>query len=428
MSMAATFATWMIAAALGMPVGYTLILASVAFFAAGGNTLALNFAMDQMLDSINNFILLAVPFFVLTGNIMNGGGVTDRIFTFAKALVGHFQGGLAHVNIFASLVFSGMSGSALADAGGLGQLEIKSMRDAGYDESFAAGITAASCIIGPIIPPSTSLIVYAVVANQSVEQLFIAGFLPGVLIALMLMIMSAIIAKRRNYPREPKPTLREIAVAFRRAFLALMTPVIILYGIFAGVFTPTEAAVVAATYSSLLGFFVYKELTLGKFYHIVVDSVKTAGTIALLVLGVSIFGWIIAREQMPQAVAKLFLGYTDSPLTLLFMINLLLLFLGMFIDALPLLVVLVPILLPTVTQAGVNLVHFGLVVVFNLMIGILTPPMGTALFVVCRVGNIPFKTMVRGVVPFLIPLIITLVLLTIFPEISLFLPKLLTQR
>ncbi len=428
MSMAAIFAVWMVAAALGMPVGYTLILASTAFFIAGGNTLALNFAMDQMLDSINNFILLAVPFFVLTGNIMNGGGVTDRIFTFAKALVGHFQGGLAHVNIFASLVFSGMSGSALADAGGLGQLEIKSMRDAGYDDSFAGGITAASCIIGPIIPPSTSLIVYAVVANQSVEQLFIAGFLPGVLIALMLMIMSSIIAKRRGYPREPRPTLREIVTAFRRAFLALMTPVIILYGIFAGVFTPTEAAVVAATYSSLLGFFVYRELTLRKFYHIVVDSVKTAGTIALLVLGVSIFGWIIAREQMPQAVAKLFLTYTDSPITLLFMINLLLLFLGMFIDALPLLVVLVPILLPTVTLAGVNLVHFGLVVVFNLMIGILTPPMGTALFVVCRVGNIPFKTMVRGVVPFLIPLVITLVLLTVFPEISLFLPRLLTGR
>ncbi|MDR1534739.1 MAG: TRAP transporter large permease [Planctomycetota bacterium] len=423
-----TFLVWMSACALGVPVGYTFMLASLFFFVMGGNMLVLNFALDQMLEGINNFILLAVPFFVLTGNIMNGGGVTDRIFTFAKALVGHLRGGLAHVNIFASLVFSGMSGSALADAGGLGQLEIKSMRDAGYDDAFSGGITAASCIIGPIIPPSTSLIVYAVVANQSVEQLFIAGFLPGVLIAVMLMIMSAIIARRRNYPRERKASAGEILLAFKRAFFALMTPVIILAGIFTGVFTPTEAAVVAASYSTLLGFFVYRELNPRKFYHIIADSVKTAGTIALVVLGVSIFNWILAREQMPQAVAAVFMGYADSPLTLLLVINLLLLFLGMFIDALASLVVLVPILLPMVQQAGVNLVHFGLVVVFNLMIGILTPPMGTALFVVCRVGNIPFKTLVRGVAPFLIPLLATLLLLTAFPEISLFLPKLLTGR
>ncbi|MBQ9495849.1 MAG: TRAP transporter large permease [Treponema sp.] len=419
------FLLWFILLFLGVHVGYSLIIVSLVFFAATGNMLLLPFALKEMLAGINNFTLLAVPFFVLAGNLMNGGGVTNRIFRFARAMIGHRKGGLAHVNVMASLIFSGMSGSALADAGGLGQLEIKSMRDAGYDDGFAGGITAASCIIGPLIPPSTPLIIYAVVADQSVEKLFMAGFLPGLLVTLMLMLMCSILAHRRNYPAEPKCTAKERWNAFRDSVWALLTPVFILLGIFSGIVTPTEAAVVAAAYTTVLGFFVYKELTLKKFFLLVLESVKTTGTIVMMILGVTLFGWIIAREQMPLRVAAFFMKFASNPITLMLMINVLLLFLGTVIDALPLLIILVPILLPAVVSAGIHPIHFGVVVIFNLMIGILTPPMGTALFVVSRVGNMPFKTLVKGVVPFLIPLLITLALLSVFPKITLLLPTLL---
>ena len=426
MQMALTFVLWFILIMLGVHVGYALIMASVFFFVTSGGWNLLPFALEQMFNGINSQTLLAVPFFVLAGNLMNGGGVTTRIFDFAASMIGHRKGGLAHVNVLASLIFSGMSGSALADAGGLGQLEIKSMKDAGFDEGFAGGITAASCIIGPLVPPSTPLIIYAVLANQSVEKLFMAGFLPGLLTTAALMIMCSILSHKRNYPSEPKRSWSYRANSFKKSFWALLTPVIILVGIFSGYFTPTEAAVFAALYTMVLGFFVYKELTLKNFFKICLDSIKTSGTIVLMMLGVTLFQFVISREQMPQAIATFFTSHVSSKLTLLLMINIVLLILGTCIDALPLQMILVPILLPAVLAYGINPIHFGVVVIFNLMIGILTPPMGTALFVVARVGNMKFKTLMKGVVPFLIPLIITLILLNIFPQITLLLPTLLT--
>lgn len=426
MQMVLTFVLWFILIMLGVHVGYALIMASVFFFAASGGWNLVPFALEQMFNGVNSQTLLAVPFFVLAGNLMNGGGVTTRIFDFAASMIGHRKGGLAHVNVVASLIFSGMSGSALADAGGLGQLEIKSMKDAGFDEGFAGGITAASCIIGPLVPPSTPLIIYAVLANQSVEKLFMAGFLPGLLTTAALMIMCSILSHKRNYPSEPKRSWSYRANSFRKSFWALLTPVIILIGIFTGYFTPTEAAVVAALYTMILGFFVYKELTLDSFFKICIDSIKTSGTIVLMILGVTLFQFVISREQMPQAIATFFTSHVSSKLTLLLMINIVLLILGTCIDALPLQMILVPILLPAVLAYNINPIHFGVVVIFNLMIGILTPPMGTALFVVARVGNMQFKTLMKGVVPFLIPLVITLILLNVFPEITLLLPRLLT--
>ncbi len=426
MQMVLTFVLWFILIMLGVHVGYALIMASVFFFAASGGWNLVPFALEQMFNGVNSQTLLAVPFFVLAGNLMNGGGVTTRIFDFAASMIGHRKGGLAHVNVVASLIFSGMSGSALADAGGLGQLEIKSMKDAGFDEGFAGGITAASCIIGPLVPPSTPLIIYAVLANQSVEKLFMAGFLPGLLTTAALMIMCSILSHKRNYPSEPKRSWSYRANSFKKSFWALLTPVIILIGIFTGYFTPTEAAVVAALYTMILGFFVYRELTLNSFFKICIDSIKTSGTIVLMILGVTLFQFVISREQMPQAIATFFTSHVSSKLTLLLMINIVLLILGTCIDALPLQMILVPILLPAVLAYNINPIHFGVVVIFNLMIGILTPPMGTALFVVARVGNMQFKTLMKGVVPFLIPLVITLILLNIFPEITLLLPRLLT--
>ena len=426
MQMVLTFVLWFILIMLGVHVGYALIMASIFFFTASGGWNLVPFALEQMFNGVNSQTLLAVPFFVLAGNLMNGGGVTTRIFDFAASMIGHRKGGLAHVNVLASLIFSGMSGSALADAGGLGQLEIKSMKDAGFDEGFAGGITAASCIIGPLVPPSTPLIIYAVLANQSVEKLFMAGFLPGLLTTAALMVMCSILSHKRNYPSEPKRSWSYRANSFKKSFWALLTPVIILVGIFTGYFTPTEAAVVAALYTMILGFFVYKELNLKSFFKICLDSIKTSGTIVLMILGVTLFQFVISREQMPQAIAAFFTSHVNSKLALLLMINIVLLILGTCIDALPLQMILVPILLPAVLAYGINPIHFGVVVIFNLMIGILTPPMGTALFVVARVGNMQFKTLMKGVLPFLIPLVITLILLNVFPEITLLLPRLLT--
>lgn len=426
MHMIMTFILWFVLIMLGVHVGYALIMASLFFFTVSGSLNLVPFALEQMFNGVNSQTLLAVPFFVLAGNLMNGGGVTTRIFDFAASMIGHKKGGLAHVNVLASLIFSGMSGSALADAGGLGQLEIKSMKDAGFDEGFAGGITAASCIIGPLVPPSTPLIIYAVLANQSVEKLFMAGFLPGLLTTAALMAMCAFLAHKRNYPSEPKRSWGYRLNSFKKSFWALLTPIIILFGIFTGYFTPTEAAVVAALYTMILGFFVYKELTLKSFFKICLDSIKTSGTIVLMILGVTLFQFVISREQMPQAIATFFTSNVDSKLMLLLMINIVLLILGTCIDALPLQMILVPILLPAVMAYGINPIQFGVVVIFNLMIGILTPPMGTALFVVSRVGNMQFKTLVKGVLPFLIPLIITLILLNVFPQITLFLPTLLT--
>lgn len=426
MHMIMTFILWFVLIMLGVHVGYALIMSSLFFFTVSGSLNLVPFALEQMFNGVNSQTLLAVPFFVLAGNLMNGGGVTTRIFDFAASMIGHKKGGLAHVNVLASLIFSGMSGSALADAGGLGQLEIKSMKDAGFDEGFAGGITAASCIIGPLVPPSTPLIIYAVLANQSVEKLFMAGFLPGLLTTAALMIMCAFLAHKRNYPSEPKRSWGYRFRSFKKSFWALLTPLIILFGIFTGYFTPTEAAVVAALYTMILGFFVYKELTLKSFFKICLDSIKTSGTIVLMILGVTLFQFVISREQMPQAIAAFFTSNVDSKLMLLLMINIVLLILGTCIDALPLQMILVPILLPAVLAYGINPIQFGVVVIFNLMIGILTPPMGTALFVVSRVGNMQFKTLVKGVLPFLIPLIITLILLNVFPQITLFLPTLLT--
>lgn len=420
--MATSIFGWLALLFAGMPVGFSLIIIALAFLVFT-NSMGINFAAQQMLGGINNFTLLAVPFFVLTGHLMNSAGITERIFNFAKSLVGHITGSLGHVNIMASLLFSGMSGSALADAGGLGQLEIKSMRDAGYDDDFAGGLTAASCIIGPLIPPSIPLVIYGVVSNTSIGALFLAGAIPGLLCAISLMVMSYFICKKRGYKTLPKAPAKERFIAFKEAFLSLLTPVIIIGGIFSGKFTPTEAAVVSSIYALFLGSVVYKQLTFVKFIDIIKETVNTTAVVGLMVIGVTVFGWIVAREQLPQHMAEYFLTISDNPLVLLLLINLLLLFLGTFIESLALLLLLVPFLVPVAVSVGIDPVHFGVMAILNLMIGILTPPMGMALYVVSKVGDIPFHVLTRGVLPLLIPLFIVLILVALFPQFTLFLPQ-----
>lgn len=418
-----TFLVWFILIFIGVPVGFSLIFSTMLFFLMSDwNTVY--FVGALLTDSLDSFSLLSVPFFVLTGVLMNSAGITERIFRFAKAMLGHFTGGMGHVNIFASLIFSGMSGSALADAGGLGQLEIKAMRDEGYDDDISGGLTAASCIIGPLVPPSISMIIYGVIADQSIARLFLGGFIPGILLTIALMIMNYFVCKKRGYKRAAKASVGEKIDAFKKSFWALLTPFIIIGGIFSGYFTPTEAAVIATCYSMFLGFFIYKELTIKKFILDVIETVKISGVTVLMIVGVTFFGQIIAREQISIKIAELFLAFGKSPLTVLIMINLLLIFLGTFIEALALQVLVLPMLIPVIIHFGIDPVFFGVMSTLNLMIGILTPPMGMALFVVSRVGNIPVSTITKGVIPFLIPILITLILLTIFPNIVLFLPNL----
>ncbi|QGM80570.1 TRAP transporter large permease subunit [Otariodibacter oris] len=415
---------WLVIMFLGTPVGWSLFIATILYFLMTRWNIV-NSASNKLVDSLNSFSLLSVPFFILTGILMNTGGITERIFNFASALLGHYRGGMGHVNIGASLIFSGMSGSALADAGGLGQLEIKAMRDAGYDDDMCGGITAASCIIGPLVPPSIAMIIYGVIANQSIAKLFVAGFIPGVLVTAALMAMNYYIAKKRGYPRTPKASLQQRCQAFKKAIWAVLTPVLIIGGIFSGSFTPTEAAVIAALYSTIIGMFVYKELTLKMLFNSCVEAVAITGVTALMVMTVTFFGDMIAREQVAMRIADVFMAVANSPITVLLMINLLLLFLGMFIDALALQFLVLPMLIPIAQHFGIDLIFFGVMTTLNMMIGILTPPMGMALFVVARVGNMPVSTVAKGVLPFLVPIFATLALITIFPEIITFIPNLL---
>lgn len=417
------FLGWLALLFLGMPVGFSLIMVSVVYLLT--SDIGIIFVTQRMISGLNTFPLLAVPFFVMTGIAMNAAGVTERIFNFAKSMVGHITGSLGHVNIMASLLFSGMSGSALADAGGLGQLEIKSMRDGNYDDDFAGGITAASSIIGPLVPPSIPLVIYGVVSGSSIGSLFIAGLVPGVLCALALMVMVYYIAKKRGYAVEERQPMRMRLSAARKAFLPILTPAIIIGGIFSGVFTPTEAAVVAAIYSLFLGGFVYKTIKLPDLIGIFRETVSTTAVVALMVMGVTLFGYVVAMEQLPKQVAEFFLTFSDSPWMFLLLINIMLIFLGTFIESLALLLLVVPILVPVAVAFGIDPVHFGVMVMMNLMIGILTPPMGMALFVVSKVGNIPIHILTRGVLPFLVPLFVVLILVAVFPQLTLFLPNLL---
>lgn len=418
---------WLVIMFVGVPVGWSLMIATILYFSMSRWNVAM-FASAKLVDSLNSFSLISVPFFILTGILMNGAGITEKIFNFAKALLGHYTGGMAHVNVAASLIFSGMSGSAIADAGGLGQLEIKAMRDEGYDDDLCGGITAASCIIGPLVPPSISMIIYGVIANQSIAKLFLAGFVPGVLTTIALMIMCYAICKKRGYKKAKKATFKEQVQAFKDSFWALLTPVIIIGGIFTGKFTPTEAAIIAAAYSVFLGAFIYKELTLKSFFEHCIEAMSVSGVTCLMIITVTFFGDMIAREQTAMKIAEVFMQYADSPLTVLVMINLLLLFLGMFIDALALQFLVLPMLIPVAAEVGIDLIFFGVMTTLNMMIGILTPPMGMALFVVAQVGKMSVSTVTKGVLPFLVPIFLTLVFITVFPEVVTFLPYLILGK
>jgi tripartite ATP-independent transporter DctM subunit len=381
-----------------------------------------------MANTVNAFPIIAAPLFILMGNILNAAQVTNRIVTFSKSLLGWTRGGLAHASVLASAIFAGMCGSAVADAAGVGSIEIKAMKDAGYRPELAASISAASATIGPIVPPSLPLVIYGVTADVSVGALFLAGMIPGLMMAISLMTMVAVIAKRHGLPAHPFLGLRGIWAAFREAFGALLTPVILLGGILSGTFTPTEGAAVAATYALFLGLFVYRTLTLRDLPGIIVQSAETVGVVLALVMTAGALGWCLSISRVPQTIAPALVAAIHDPRLFLVVCVLILLAVGCFMEVLAAMLILIPILTPVAAQFGIDARQFGVIFVFTLVLGTIHPPVGVVIFITSRIAGISFETMSRAVLPWLVPLLVVLGLIVAFPPLTTFMPKLVLGR
>lgn len=414
-------------AALGMPVAFVILLVTILMFLSVGS-LPLMALTQHVVAGVDSFILLAVPLFILAAKIMNTGRITDQIFAFAGALVGHIKGGLAHVNVLASLIFAGISGSAVADAAGLGEIEIKAMRERGYDAPFAAAITATSSTIGPIFPPSVPMVIFGGLTGTSIAALFLGGAVPGVAMALFLMGASYLLARRRGYPSEPWPGVAGIWRALRTAFFALLSPAIVLGGIVTGVTTPTEAAVLAVLYSLLLSLLFTRALRLADLPRLLVETGVESGVLMLIVGAVGAFSWILTYQMIPQAMMELLFAYTKDPQTVLLLIVLVLFILGCFMNPTPGLVVSVPFLIPLAEEVGIDLVHLGVLMVLVLAIGLVTPPVGLCLFIVARIAQVDVSVVVREALPFILALMAVALLVAFVPWLTLALPGLLLGK
>jgi tripartite ATP-independent transporter DctM subunit len=411
---------------LGFPVVYAILLPSIAYVLIEG--LPLGLLAQRITYALDSFPLVAVPLFIFVGNLMNLSGITDRIFRFAYTLVGRIPGGLAQVNVFGSLVFSGMSGAALADIGGLGRIEIDAMKKRGFNPAFAGAVTAASATLGPIFPPSIPLIVYGSVTSVSIVQLLVAGIMPAIVCTILLMLTVLIVAIWHGHPRAERwPTLGEIASTFMPALPAMVAPILMVGGMIAGAFTPTEAAAMTAVYVIFISSVVYRELTLAHLWHSAVLTARSSSAILIIVASAALFGWILAVEQVPQTFASALLGLSDDPLMLLIIANLIFFVAGMFLDSTTATLLLVPIIAPPLVLAGVDPVQLGIVAVFNLMLGLLTPPMGLSLFLVSDIAKVSVRQLLRALLPFYIPLLSTLMILTYAKDFTLWLPRMIAQ-
>ena len=421
--LASCLVTLFLLAGIGTPIGYSIMLASVVYLGFSGLDVAL--AGEKILQGFYlRTILIAVPLFIVAANIMNAGTITDRLLNFCVAAVGRFKGGLGHVNVVASLIFSGMSGSAVADAAGIGKIIIEMMtKDNRYTRGYAAAITAASATIGPIIPPSIPMVLYALVSKASIGSLFLAGILPGLIMGLVLMIMNYYMAGKRGFAMEDPIPLRELPRKTANAFPALLMPVILLYGIYGGVTTPTEAAAIAAFYALLLAGLFYKALSFKTLFNVFVESARSSASVGIVIGGAFILNFIVISEQIPQSIAMLLEGTDVNPIVFLIVVNLLILALGCILDATTIILVIVPLFIPTCEVLGIDLVHFGVLVVVNSMIGLITPPYGILLFVINAVTDIPLREIISEIWAFLVILIAALLIMLLVPDLVLWLPR-----
>jgi len=421
--LASCLVTLFLLAGIGTPIGYSIMLASVVYLGFSGLDVAL--AGEKILQGFYlSTILIAVPLFIVAANIMNAGTITDRLLNFCVAAVGRFKGGLGHVNVVASLIFSGMSGSAVADAAGIGKIIIEMMtKDNRYTRGYAAAITAASATIGPIIPPSIPMVLYALVSKASIGSLFLAGILPGLIMGLVLMIMNYYMAGKRGFAMEDPIPLRELPRKTANAFPALLMPVILLYGIYGGVTTPTEAAAMAAFYALLLAGLFYKALSFKTLFNVFVESARSSASVGIVIGGAFILNFIVISEQIPQSIAMLLEGTDVNPIVFLIVVNLLILALGCILDATTIILVIVPLFIPTCEVLGIDLVHFGVLVVVNSMIGLITPPYGILLFVINAVTDIPLREIISEIWAFLVILIAALLIMLLVPDLVLWLPR-----
>lgn len=410
-------------AAIGMPVAYAIIVGVLMYLGLAGQDLAI--AGETMVQRLfDGFLLLAVPLFIVSANIMNAGSISDRLLKFCVALVGRFRGGLGHVNVVASLIFSGMSGSAVADAAGIGKLIIGMMVKSGrYSPGYAAAITAATATIGPIIPPSIPLVLYALVSDTSIAALFLGGIIPGLIMGGVLMGMNAWIAHKRDFGKEQAVPFKQLPRVTLNAAPALLMPVILLTCIYSGVTTPTEAAAIAAFYALLVSAFLYRTLQLKTLYEVFVDSARSAASVGVVIGASMILMYVVIQENIPQMISDLMAGSDVNPLVFLIVVNLLVLLLGCVLDATVIILVIVPLFIPTCNALGIDLVHFGVLIVVNSMIGLITPPYGILLFVISAVSQIPLKEMIREIWPFLGVLIAALFTMIFVPEIVLWAPR-----
>ncbi|TVQ40504.1 MAG: TRAP transporter large permease [Spirochaetaceae bacterium] len=410
---------------LRIPVALGMMMSAVFYFALAPSPAAdLGVTAAAFLEGLSsNFVLLAVPLFVFMAEVMNSGKVTDMIFDFSGAMVGRRRGGLGHVNVVASIIFSGMTGSALADASGLGMMEIKAMKEHGYDDGFSCAITAASATIGPVFPPSIPMIFYSMLSGASIGALFMGGMVPGVLVGVALMVYIAFVARSRNYPRGEALPWRQLLVLTGKALPALFSVVVLLGGIYSGFVTPTEAGALASLYAILISAFIYRAFGWKDLLKVLKSTVRTTGVLSLLVGTSFAVSYIVSIERIPNMVAGILLEITQNRFMLLLVINLMFLALGMFIDTMTITLVFIPIVLPLINALGIDLVHFGVVVTLNMMIGLSTPPFGMLLFVVSGISDTPLKTVIREMIPMLLVLIIVLFLITYVPQFVLILPR-----
>lgn len=407
---------------LGIPIAFVLGLTSFVALLYSGN-IPLLLMPKEMFSGTDSFPLLAVPFFMLAGNLMNAGGITKRLINFCNILLGYVRGGLALVNIVASMFFAGITGAAVADTSALGSILIPAMVKEKYGKDFSAAVTAASSTVGPIIPPSIPMVILGTVGELSVGALFLAGVVPGILMGLSFLVVAYVISVKRDYPQEKMKSLKEFFFGLKDALLALLMPAIIMGGILGGIFTPTEAAVVAVFYAFTVSFVVYREIRWKDLPKVLIDSVVTTSIIMFVIANSAIFGWILANQQVPQAVAQIFLSISNNKWVILFLLNIFLLFVGTFMETTASLIILTPILFPLAVKVGVDPIHFGLVMVLNLVIGLITPPLGVCLFIACSIAKITLEQIVKAILPFLIAAIAILFIVTYIPQLSLWVPQ-----